>query len=414
MLAKTVLALVEPYRTTVLLRYFEGLSSAEIARRTGVPSATVRWRLMRALEELRGKLDARHGGDRRSWCVVLAPLCRTASVSSAAAAIPFALWIATGAPALAALAWGARAWKAREAGEPARLGAEPAHEVDDARSATSVRGSRADGDDRELVGVTEAHRASLAANNASAEVHVRAVDAAGDLVRDARLRAVAGTEQGHAAQQGPSTTAEGRVVLVFRPRDPQGDAPCELELSAPGRVPRMLRARVRAGASVDLGSIELAEAGAVVGRVLGADGRGLGDARVKVELLPSRWLDIAAVPLEEARHRHPLLDASVPTAECAPDGSYRFGGPARGLRAPVGERARAGDRMVGARGGARRAHDGGSESRTRRPRRTRAHRRPGARPGGRADPVRGGRGRAALAARHVLPRRAGRGARERR
>ena len=34
-LAKTALELDEPYRTTVLLRYFEGLTSVEIARRQG-------------------------------------------------------------------------------------------------------------------------------------------------------------------------------------------------------------------------------------------------------------------------------------------------------------------------------------------------------------------------------------------
>lgn len=40
-----VAELDEPIRTTVLLRYFEGLSAAEIARRQAVPAGTVRWRL---------------------------------------------------------------------------------------------------------------------------------------------------------------------------------------------------------------------------------------------------------------------------------------------------------------------------------------------------------------------------------
>jgi RNA polymerase sigma factor (sigma-70 family) len=44
-----VLALPEPYRATLLLRYFEDLPPREIARRTGVPVETVRTRTRRAI-----------------------------------------------------------------------------------------------------------------------------------------------------------------------------------------------------------------------------------------------------------------------------------------------------------------------------------------------------------------------------
>lgn len=64
--SEAVLALPEPYRSVVSLRYYEDLSSAQIARRLGVPEATVRVRLMRALERLRRKLD-RTFGERRAW-----------------------------------------------------------------------------------------------------------------------------------------------------------------------------------------------------------------------------------------------------------------------------------------------------------------------------------------------------------
>ena len=43
--ARLVLELGEPYRTTVLLRYFQELSTPQIAERMGVPYATVRTRL---------------------------------------------------------------------------------------------------------------------------------------------------------------------------------------------------------------------------------------------------------------------------------------------------------------------------------------------------------------------------------
>ena len=69
--AGDVLELAEPYRSTVLLHFFEGLSSAEIARRLGIPDGTVRRRLKVALDELRRRLAERDQRDRKA---VLAPL----------------------------------------------------------------------------------------------------------------------------------------------------------------------------------------------------------------------------------------------------------------------------------------------------------------------------------------------------
>jgi RNA polymerase sigma-70 factor (ECF subfamily) len=73
-LARAVLALSEPGRSTVVLRYFEGRSSAQIARDTGVPESTVRNRLRRALAELRAELERASGGGRDAWLGALAPL----------------------------------------------------------------------------------------------------------------------------------------------------------------------------------------------------------------------------------------------------------------------------------------------------------------------------------------------------
>jgi RNA polymerase sigma factor (sigma-70 family) len=69
-----VLSLDEPYRSTVLSRFFGGLSPPEIARRDGIPVTTVRSRIARALAELRSALDKGHGGDRRAWSLALLPL----------------------------------------------------------------------------------------------------------------------------------------------------------------------------------------------------------------------------------------------------------------------------------------------------------------------------------------------------
>jgi RNA polymerase sigma-70 factor (ECF subfamily) len=71
LLADAVLQLAEPYRETVILRYFGHLAPRHIARRCGVPVATVRTRLARALAMLRRRLDARCGGDRRAWAAII-------------------------------------------------------------------------------------------------------------------------------------------------------------------------------------------------------------------------------------------------------------------------------------------------------------------------------------------------------
>jgi len=72
-LVQAVLGLEEPYRTTVLLRFFERLSYREIGRRTGVTTATVNSRLTRGLAQLRTKLDGEYG-DRSAWVMAFLPI----------------------------------------------------------------------------------------------------------------------------------------------------------------------------------------------------------------------------------------------------------------------------------------------------------------------------------------------------
>ena len=74
LLAAFVLELAEPFRSTVLLHYFEDLSPSEIAAQQGIPVATVRSRLKRGLDDLRARLDRAYGGKRRAWLVPVAAL----------------------------------------------------------------------------------------------------------------------------------------------------------------------------------------------------------------------------------------------------------------------------------------------------------------------------------------------------
>ncbi len=81
---RLVLELHEPLRSTLLLRFYEGLSAAEIARAQGIPGATVRSRLKDALDRIRAELDAEHGNDRRAWAGLLAPVPAAVSHGTAA------------------------------------------------------------------------------------------------------------------------------------------------------------------------------------------------------------------------------------------------------------------------------------------------------------------------------------------
>ncbi|MCI0339694.1 MAG: sigma-70 family RNA polymerase sigma factor [Planctomycetales bacterium] len=74
MVVEAVVGLDEPYRSTIVLRFLEGLPPREVALRQGVPVETVKSRLQRGLAILRERLDGRHGGDRRAWSVALLPL----------------------------------------------------------------------------------------------------------------------------------------------------------------------------------------------------------------------------------------------------------------------------------------------------------------------------------------------------
>ncbi len=74
--ARAARSLDEPFRTTVLAHYLDGVPIEEIARREERPADTVRWRLRRGLELLRAQLAREEGGDWPTWSVLLMPLAR--------------------------------------------------------------------------------------------------------------------------------------------------------------------------------------------------------------------------------------------------------------------------------------------------------------------------------------------------
>jgi RNA polymerase sigma-70 factor (ECF subfamily) len=78
--------LSEPFRGTLILRYFEELSLEAIALRQGVPLATAKSRHLRALEKLRAALDARCG-KREEWLGALAGWLRAGEKAGEGSAV---------------------------------------------------------------------------------------------------------------------------------------------------------------------------------------------------------------------------------------------------------------------------------------------------------------------------------------
>ncbi len=161
---EAVLALEEPYRSTVLLRFYEELPPRAIARKLGVPVETVRTRLKRAIESLRARLDVEWNGDRRAWCLALGRLAFPAGRGAVSAALAgvIAMKVSTKTVAAAALllALGFVLWPKGSAPHPtierggtavAGSGKAPAvlpGESGESRQQDSVSNSSTDGDRR--------------------------------------------------------------------------------------------------------------------------------------------------------------------------------------------------------------------------------------------------------------------------
>ncbi|MFT4542798.1 MAG: RNA polymerase sigma-70 factor (ECF subfamily) [Planctomycetota bacterium] len=72
-----VLELEEPWRSTILMRFFEELSPRDISHRTGTPASTVTTRTAEGLQRLRSKLDRGEDGASGQWLAALTPLLAT-------------------------------------------------------------------------------------------------------------------------------------------------------------------------------------------------------------------------------------------------------------------------------------------------------------------------------------------------
>lgn len=334
MLLELVRGLDEPLRATIVLRYFEGLSSAEIARRTRVPDATVRWREQRALQELRARLERRLGS-RDAWCALLAPLAEpitltsTTTVAAAAAgaiAMGSALKLSLAAAALAVV--GAGMWMVRESRVADPMAAEaPAAQdpqIPTSKSPESVASPDGASEARSpVVGVVppavqsqpDPAESPAPPPATTGSVKARFVDTAGNPWERVSLYRIRNPEP--AAVSG----ADGRVVLEL-PADGVGRASqTKLVASRPGCALRIMRVAVPAGATVDLGDVVLDREARVRGIVRDEQGRAL--SRVDLGLSPLDFQERNEGRLR--RQGSHLFDRSI-TAQSGPDGSFELRG----------------------------------------------------------------------------------------
>jgi RNA polymerase sigma-70 factor (ECF subfamily) len=84
-LVEAVLALDEPYRSALIMRYFEGLAPAAIASRLNVSGSTARTRLQRGLALLRDRFEHERGASWKSWCLLVVPFAKSGALGSGVA-----------------------------------------------------------------------------------------------------------------------------------------------------------------------------------------------------------------------------------------------------------------------------------------------------------------------------------------
>lgn len=116
LVVEAVMALDEPARSTLLLRYFDGLGYEAIARRSGCSAAAARKRVSRAVERLRAELDARVEGGRSAWLSALAPLAEGGAKLAGAGGATMGVKTGIGVAAAVALAVCFGVWRSGAVG----------------------------------------------------------------------------------------------------------------------------------------------------------------------------------------------------------------------------------------------------------------------------------------------------------
>ncbi|MCP3916403.1 MAG: sigma-70 family RNA polymerase sigma factor [bacterium] len=334
--------LEEPYRTAVFLRYFKGLTCAEIAQRLDLPAGTVRSRVTRALERLRERLDERAGG-REAWSAVALSLLPPAPP---AGHLPIlegvltmkALQVGTAAALAGIAALGA--WTITRDADPeqpelVRRDEAPPTVLESSPEKIATADPVREPDARTPLAAASASPAAAPAANvpqpdaaALARVALVAVDANDQPLAGAAVRyAAAGRRPQEGAQWSERverTGADGsaRFEIELEAQRKMLD----FEVSYAGLARHYVRTHLVADTETHLGRVVLGAAGRIRGRVQEPSGHPVAGARVFVTPPEGEWDD------SERTARHgPTLEGSVAETVTGIDGSYELDGVSAGF-----------------------------------------------------------------------------------
>lgn len=335
-LGASVEALDEPYRTTVLLRWFQGLTPTEIAKHQGVPAGTVRARLSRALDKLRDDLDDSYAGSRGAWSVVALGLVPVeASTALLPSAVPSlsgllamkALTLGLGASAVALVAlgiWYTTRDDAPPEDPPVAMAPQGDDEpVGDAGEELEVVDAGAGreaqpGEDPVEVGPeAEPEDEVVAAPVLATRFLAEVVDPDGRGIANATIETSIGDPAWSTSLIG---MLDEEVGLSGAPRR------VHLAIRHPEWSSVFVSPFVRPGKLVHLGRIQLEPAGRIRGTVTGTDGLPIGNARVV-----ATDVDLATGDLEEMRRKGPPLGEFAVDAYSDASGRFEVAGIASGF-----------------------------------------------------------------------------------
>jgi RNA polymerase sigma factor (sigma-70 family) len=269
-----LLALQEPYRATLVRRFFDGVAPRVIAAELGVPVGTVGTRLSRGLAMLRARLERRLGEGRDGWRAALILLQREprrggrlVPLTVGVLAMTTKKWVATVLIA-ALLAGGWAVWQTRPQTESTS---------DRASGAVAPRASERSAREAPRPPVRdETVPASAPRPPAAVRVRGRILDDEGNGIAGARVLVLPGDANGTLdLARAKSTTAAGGLFEVDVKDLPP---PFVLAASAEGYGLGM-----RSEVSADVETVIVLERSAtLVGRVLDGDGRPIAGAHVRV------------------------------------------------------------------------------------------------------------------------------------
>jgi RNA polymerase sigma-70 factor (ECF subfamily) len=301
-----VMELDEPYRSTVLLRWYEDLPPRVIAERQGVPVETVRTHMKRAVRRLRELLDEESDGDRAAWIAALAPLMRTEGIAGSGAtggatgaavgglAMQISTKAAVGATALLLLLGTGAGWFFHDSAAPAaKPAADEAVAAAETPKPAAPRASQRRADEQKSAAPTKTVAAGAAATTSRAPA---ADSSAPPSVEFPTGPAAVGEVVGRVLLLPDRTPVEGAVVKLLGGGQSQDVAPFPkpstattgangvfriagfrpgfytFEAKAERRVPRTFNVTMPADAGVDGIEVLFGGGGSVEGRVYGANG----------------------------------------------------------------------------------------------------------------------------------------------